>query len=371
MHMFIRLAVVTLISFISFSSLFAQSTEVVQLGSPYAVKRSDLLPDNLTSERSLVIISTPRVMIDNVPCIDKWKEIVLSVHPTLRQIGVDPIAYIHITDLMSGAEITAKYHSLLALRRVENILIFTKTNNDEATTYQLTVTSYTGNGTFIKQGQNVWVESYPELSRLMLRMGRQVLRQKLVRSNFLVPESPEYLEDLPIFNGTKYENYPSRLLNQKLAVVPFSKVETKDIKDEAALDIINQYNSQIDASNMRLVEIMNDYPYKYEIVNKIKMEDLYQAGYQYVLMSITSSGESAKRMLNYSTISKETHHMSSTFNSEGVAHLKRIPASGLVTKYYIKQTIVNDLHTGIAWDADLAWEAALKNFLGNLNQTLK
>ncbi|MFT7029812.1 MAG: hypothetical protein ACJA2C_001205 [Marinoscillum sp.] len=369
--MFIRLAVVTIISFISFSSLLAQSTEVVQLGGPYAVKRSDLLPENLTSERSLVIISTPTVIIDNVPCIDKWKEMVLSVHPTLRKIGVDPIAYIHITDLMSGAEITAKYHSLLVLRRVENILVFTKTNNEEATNYQLMVTSYAGNGTFIKQGQDVWEETYTDINRLMLRMGRQVLRQKLVRSNFLVPESPEYLEDLPIFNGTKYENFPSRLLNQKLAVVPFSKVEIEGVKDEAALSIINQYNGEVEASNERLVEIMKSYPYKYEIVNKIKMEELYQAGFQYVLMSITSSGESAKRMLNYSTISKETHHMISSFDNNSVPVLVKTPSRALVTKYYIKQTIVNDLHTGIAWDAGLNWEEGLKNFLGNLNQTIK
>ncbi|MEQ9302292.1 MAG: hypothetical protein RJQ14_00140, partial [Marinoscillum sp.] len=80
-----------------------------------------------------------------------------------------------------------------------------------------------------------------------------------------------------------------------------------------------------------------------------------------------SIGKSIKRILNYQGLKTETHYVSSTFDAVGKSTLERISVDANVTKYYIKQTIVKDVHTG-EWDADATWELALRNFVLNLRK---
>ncbi len=370
MNMNYRLGLIFLASlFLSFDCL-SQQPKVVHLGSPHTIEEANLLPDDLTSERSLIIIDTESELKAGFNTRGSWKEFSQTVHKSIRKIGIDPIAYIHISDLFAGPEATNNYKSLLELRQVRNIILIKRKRTESLFYYEITIMPFSPTD-IVVNGLKAWSDSNIDLNEIILKIARQVLRQELVRSNFLIPEGPEYLEDLPLFTGQKYETYPTRLQSLKLAVVEYERTSTKNIDDKVALSQIEDYNMEVDQKNSTLKEIMSTYPYKYEFTTESNIDALYKKGFQYVLMSLSSSSESVKQMLNYPTIKSETHHMTSGFNLDNKVELKKIPVDSYVTKYYIKQTIVKDIHTGKVWDADVTWDKGLENFIFNMKNAFQ
>lgn len=350
--------------------LYAQRTEIVNAGGPAMIAISDQLPEGLSSERSVVIISVPSQADGAFSIRGDWKKLAMTCHKFFRKIGVDPIAYIHQADLNAGPEVNAAYLRLFAARRVENLILIRQEGDFPDQVYTMTITGFAGD-TFVKNGQPGWQESHPEVERIMVWAGRQVLRQQLKRSNLLIPEYPEYLQDLAIFEGTRLESYPSRLQSLKLAVVAFQSVPLDNTLDAEAAEKIAAYNRSVDEKNETLRQIMSSYPFKYDLVTQTSEDELYKAGYQYALMPLSSTGGGIKQILNYATAPSETHYITNSFDAEGKVVLKRIPVNANVTKYYVKQTIVHDIHPGKVWDADVSWELALQNFIFNLNRAFK
>ncbi|WP_221409583.1 hypothetical protein [Marinoscillum furvescens] len=349
----------------------AQQTDMLEVGSPKFVQLTDQLPENLTSERSIVIVSVPSVKQGRFEMRGDWKKLARTAHKTLRKIGVDPIAYLYKDDVNAGPEVQDAYKRLFDQRMVQN-LIYLKQEGDEYTgTYHLTVTPF-DKEEYVKNGQQGWKESDQSLSTVMLRLGRQVLRQEIERSNFIIPEGPEFLGDLVAFSGTRLQNYPTRIQSLTLAVVPFEKIPVRDDVDPELNADINAYNQEVERKNARLEEILTKhYPYKWELVEETDSDALYEQGYQYALLRLSSTGRSVKNILNYPTSAAETHYMTHTYNLEHESDLVQIPVNASVTKYYIKQTALKDLHVGKVWDADATWEQALQNFLFNLWQELE
>ena len=343
----------------------AQIKELVNIGEPRVVELSDQLPSTLTNGRSIVIIEVKDDRVSGFSTRGDWKKLALEAHKTFRKIGVDAISYVYRDDLFAGPEVTHAYLKLLSKRAVKNV-IYLQHDPSSNQSYTLICAPFDPDQ-LLKNQSTTWKQSHSELETIMLRMGRQVLRQELERSNFLITENPEYLDDLVIFDGNRLENFPSRIKSLKLAVTKFQKVNTDGISNENLLAAIEQYNQSIEQKNKELASIMGAYPFDYELVDMVDDKEIYAAGFQYALMSISSTGLSIKRMLNYPSASSETHIMTATYDTSNKADLKRIPAKANMTKYYIKQTIMNDIHSGNDWDADVTWQQGLKNFLYNLN----
>ncbi|WP_421874309.1 hypothetical protein [Marinoscillum sp.] len=347
-------------------------TEIFNIGGPKFLQLSEEVPADLTSQRALVVISVPTETQGGYDTRGNWRLLAQKSHKLLRQIGVDPVGYVYVDDLNAGPEVKNSFLELMRARRVKNILYVSRTGTLPNEEFMVMVTPFSEaeNG-YIASGQQAWKETHQELERVMIRLGRQVLRQQIERSNFLIPEGPEYLNDLAVFNGTRYENYPTRLQSLKLAVIAFQKIKPSSDMDEEALSRINYYNSKVDQKNALLKEILKNYPYKYELVDVTDEDELYREGFQYALMPLQSTGRSIKRILNYQNTSNETHQMSTTYKVNGEVILKKIPADANVTKYYIKQTIIKDIHVGDVWDADVSWDQALNNFVFNLRKAFK
>lgn len=370
MNLFCR--IVLLITFcIGVAPLHAQ-TEILDIGGPKFLSLTDQVPENLTSQRSLIIISVPEVEVGEFRLRGDWKTLALKSHTFFRQIGVDPIGYVYIDDLNAGPEVKNSFLSLIQSRKVKNIISVTQTGSLPNEEFSILITPFSNNEeNYISSGQQAWKETHQELERVMVRLGRQILRQQIERSNFLIPEGPEYLSDLAVFNGTRYENYPSRLQSLKLAVVAFQKLEPTQDMEEDVLDQLNYYNNKVDQKNALLLEIMKNYPFKYDLVEVSDADALYKAGYQYALMPLQSTGSAIKRILNYPITPNETHQMSTAYKVNDEVSLKKIPSKANVIKYYIKQTIVKDVHVGDVWDADGSWDQALNNFVFNLRKAFK
>jgi len=358
---------VTLLFFLVTFQSWAQ-TELVNLGGTSFVTVSDQVPEELASDRSLVVISVPNIIKEGYEVRGDWKKLAMKVHKFFRKMSIDPIAYIYQGDLNAGPEVNRAYLDLFEKRKVKNIVYLRQEGTFPNESYYLMATGYYPES-YIKNGQAAWISEHTELEQLLVRMGRQILRQQIDRTNMLIPEYPDYLQDIAVFAGTRFENFPSRLKTLKLAVVAFQHVSEENVNGSTeSAAAIAAYNELIDEKNARLADLMLSYPFKYDIVTETSEDALYKAGYQYALVPLTSTGKSIKSILNYPTNKSETHYMTNTFTFDGKIALDKIPVDAIVTKYYIKQTIVKDIHTGKVWDANPGWEKALENFMFYLNE---
>lgn len=321
------------------------------------------VPENLTSSRSVVIMDVPDEISRGFVVRSDWKKVAAQAHGSLRKIGVDAIMYLNRGDLQCNPEITLVYENVLAQRKVSNLILLKVAEGASGKEYRLNIYDKVQGIALFDPYYTITAASIEEL---MLLLGRQVIRQNLERSNFLILDRPEYLDDLTLHKGTRYTNVPTRLKSQTLGVILFDTVSIPPGLSENNILEIRELNQSIRNKNDELKSIMSRYPFKYKFTYFKDVKDLYQQGYQYALFPVISSGKTVKQMLDYETSEAETMYVSETFHLDGKPTLKKIPVNASQTKYYIKQTIVDDIHVGKRWDADVTWQSALNNFLDNL-----
>ncbi|MFY0601008.1 MAG: hypothetical protein JXR03_15135 [Cyclobacteriaceae bacterium] len=321
------------------------------------------VPDNLTSSRSAVVISIPETVSDGFIKRGDWKKMAKEAHRSFKKIGVDGVVYIYKDDLSAGPEVHNAYMEILDKREIENIVSLKVSGSGYDFNYELDIYPINGKVDLNKSFYHISSKSTNEL---MLILGRQVLRQETARTNFLIPDEPEFLDDLVLYDGIRYVNVPSRLKSLKLAVAMFDSLDIPDNLSELDKKQLISKNQQISMANQELKRIMSKYPFKYELINFKSVEECYKKGYQYVLMPIISSGQTIKQMLNYNSNSNETVYVTEVSKKGQKPVLKRIPSTGNMTKFYIKQTIAKDIHVGKYWDADVTWQKSLENFIDNL-----
>ncbi|MEP3387352.1 MAG: hypothetical protein ABJO02_04135, partial [Reichenbachiella sp.] len=163
--------------------------------------------------------------------------------------------------------------------------------------------------------------------------------------------------------------YASDLKVDKLVVPKFQKYEMEDSTalGSDALAKIATYNAEVDRKNRRLEEIMLDYPLGYEFSETASDVDIYNQGYQFVLLTMHGSGKTIKEMLDYEVDPYETDYVTIRAGST----LNTLPVDAVVFKYYVKHVYTQDAYLGSRWDADLTWEQALQNFIFHMKDILK
>lgn len=338
---------------------------VLDLGGPKVILPSDGVPEGLTSERCFVALKMP-TKEDAYYTRGDWKKLAAEVHYSLRRIGIDAIGYSYLDDLDAGPEMKKVYLDILNDRQVRILISLEQT----ADGYTLAIVPFDPSS-YMPTFSKSWVMSSTDLENIFLSLGRQVLRQDLDRSNFIIPEGPEFLAGISIYGGTRYSNYPSRLQSLNLAVVPFQKIDPLQVPNEAR-DAVQKYNRRVDLKNARLGEILKAYPFKYDLVDEIEPKVLYDKGYQYVLLSAKGSAAAVRKLLGYDKDGATPKEYETVWvDNEGGKSALYIPAQATVIKYYIKQTAVNDLHVGDEWDASVDWEQSIHNFLENLRTAFK
>jgi len=346
--------------FLSVNLADAQEKELLVVGGRKELTLSDQLPVNIASERSVVIVYKPLLNKKGFSFKGDWKDLVEVYQKGFRQIGIDVVYALHYADLNGGPEVSGAFSQVLERRQIKN-LIFIKLD-ETGFINRLIITSYNEKADLIDDGQACWVTESGEVKTVLLRLGRQVLRQEVERSNFLIPEIPEYLDEFRLFIGTRYENYSSRLKSQKLAVIKFDGLPPTTVLGNKS------YGEKLEELNNQLARMMERYPFEYELVDYQIDKELYDQGFQFAIMPLTNTNRNVRKMLNYDPSDQETEFISMIPESAKMK-IKRIPSEAIITKYYIKQTIVKDLHVGDNWDADLTWEMALENFLFHLRKS--
>ncbi len=332
------------------------------------------LPPDLLSSRTAVYIQVPDKKGDH-PVRGDWKKFAQSVHEGFRKIGIDAVAYYNFDDLNAGLDAEAGFINPLDNRQIENLIFLNEKETILGNEIILTITERTEGG-LLQLNQPAYRLQRNTIGEIIAQLGRDIYADKLVNSNFLILDKPEFFTDTDVVKGRRNESFNRDLKISKLAVPLFSTFKFPDNLDsttvsEDKLSMITQYNNLVASANQKLEGIMSTYPFKYELVDYSEGEDhLYRREFSYVLMYLHSTGKTIKELLNYDVDYNETAYITLKSIEEGMTTLEQFPANTPVFKFYMKQFVNKEIYLGNQWDADLTWEEALINHLNNFKETV-
>ncbi|UXX80564.1 hypothetical protein N7E81_05555 [Reichenbachiella carrageenanivorans] len=328
------------------------------------------LPKYLLSRKSVVFVSVPRSQKDpNVR--EDWKGLSAKVHNAFRQMKIDAVAYYYLDDVFASPDVSESFAREMTEREIKYIIVLEQSPKNEAgvESFKITLSAYNDAPTFISEKQKAWQTEGPVLDVILSEMRKDVYRAEMELENYLILDIPEFFNDTQIIKGRRIPTYALDLKVDKLVVPKFQKYI---MEDSAALDAatrqkIAAYNLEVDRKNERLIEIMKDYPLDYVLFDSSNDDDIYNAGYQFSLLTIHGTGKTVKQILNFDTDPYETDYVTIQASSA----LNTLPVDAVVYKYYVKHVYTKDVYLGSRWDADLTWEQALKNFIFHMKDILK
>ena len=338
------------------------------------------IPKDILQKRSAVLVSVPQRSASNSERGD-WKSYAARAHSFLRKIGIDPVIYIYLDDVLAGPEVSAAYANYLSERGIKYIIILSKVllkfGSKIDTTNVVVITAFNVNSTIISNGQTAWKDQNKDLEKIMRNIYRITVRQDFQKTNNLIIDQPEFLGGINIITSQRNESFPLNLRTDVLAVPRFtdylipSNVPDNAINNRILKDI-RESNSANVKLNQELDNAFQGYSGKYELVDYSRGEDqLFKDGYQYILLRLNTTGLSIKQMLGYEIKPDETDYITIKKKPEGNITLRSIPSDAPVYKFYIKQLARKEVYIGETWDSDETWEDALRNFLSNLNDKIK
>ncbi len=336
--------------------------------------QENYLPEKLLSSRSAVFVSTlPKANGSR----GDWKALLNKAHDYLKKIEIDAIAYFHNEDVFSGAEPRSTFIQWIGNRKVENLIFLSERLVNGQKEYLIVITPFSAGHELAAHAQPAWKYQHADLERLFVVLYRHVNSTKLKRENLLIVDKPEIFTDIPLKNGKRFEAYQQDLKLDKLAVPLFNKIVVPEqfpdnnLNQEIAREI-EQYNRNVESANEQLQQIMSSYPFGYELVdmNNKTPEQLRNAGFQFILYHMVTTGNHIKDLLDYRIDNTGTAFVSIVAGTEGTS-VKPIAADLPVYKFYIRHIFTNDLFLGTKWDADTDWQQALINHIAGLKTELK
>jgi len=292
------------------------------------------LPETIVTSRSLVVMDLPLEKDDGFLIRGDWQKQSETIQENLALMGVDAIAYLHAGDWNASSTSRATFKDFFEKREVTHLMLFSK---NEDGLFELSIKNF---DTLSEQ----WKTSGGSLNQVLFRLGKEIKKRNLVVENFLSPPDPEIVTDVPITSWTASTTFPGQIKRLTVGVAQFDNEE----------------------ENNRLREILEPYPYTFELFNYTDNEDAFRKGYQYVLLHMGTAGESIKKLLNYHTGTNETDYISTVVSDSTATKIKTIPIDAFVYKFYFQHTVNHEAFVGRHWDADITWEAALRNFVLNL-----
>ncbi|MEM7297606.1 MAG: hypothetical protein AAF391_05000 [Bacteroidota bacterium] len=320
------------------------------------------LPDNLSKERTLVVVQTPDKQ-GKFRRAGNWKSLSESAHRAFVTMGIDAILYMNHYDLVVSQKSRLAYTKLFTNRNIKNIIFLTQKINS----YELVIVPFNQSESIIGNKQEAFYLEESQLYDLLLKTGKEIRRADQEVFNFLIPEKPSFISGLSIIEKTQLKNYPGILRRSTLAVERFSEVAIPADASEDLKNKLGERNKSIQSQNEELEIIMREYPYDYVLIDQMSDDDLKRKRYQFVLRNISGQAKTLREMLDYKVDPSETDFVSVIPIMPDQTRAKPTPKDALVHKFYIKQNISKNVHVGV-WDADETWQAALKNMIGNLIQ---
>jgi hypothetical protein len=371
----ILLLIIPLFSLTGFAQ---EDVEVNVVGFKFLDYQGSGMPKELLKTKSVVFISVPTKSSTSSER-GNWHKIAEEAHATFKQVGIDPVKYYYMDDVLAGDDVTAAISDELIKREISNIIILShvalEIKNKDTERFVMVITSFSGDKNFMKNGQVAWKNQGKDLENVLKSLRKDVSKMGATE-NLLITDDPEYFTTIDIIRGRRNESFSHDIRIDKLAIPKFEKIEipanppggiiNNNIKKEA-----EEYNENLANLNKTLESAFSKYPYEHGYVDDSYTDKKLRAeGYDYILVQMRTAGERIKELLEYKTDDILDDYVT-VKNINGKSILRSIPKMAPVYKYYIKHIYSGDVYLGVGWDADETWTEALENHLKNLVQATK
>ena len=371
-----KIPLITLLGLLFFQPSLAQDEEINVAGLVF-LDYNGALPETIRSGKTIVLVNTTKVLAEQT--FNKTAEpLINEAHDVFTKAGIDVVGYYSLKQVFAGRDSQYGFSEAWKKREIENIIIISRVvfqkKNKEVTRYVLLATTFNGTPSFFSNGQLGWKSQGKDFEKTLNRVA--VAANKYKRENLLINEEPEYFNDVKIVWGEHVEGYLTDLDFGKLAVPIFKTVEIPNPKPTGLINnLVSKQVEESNALNAKNNKILEDklkaYNYEYELVfDETTDIDLSKDGFSYVLLRLYSPGVDIKRLLNYS-INEDQDTYTTQIYKDGKLTVRRIPANGIVYKYYIKHLRTGNIYLGPNWDADESWSDALDHMLYNVNVEMK
>ena len=320
------------------------------------------VPETINSERTAVIVHVPDEN-DDFRKVGNWEALSEKAHQAFVKMGIDAIFYLNHYALAISEKSKASYQKLFDQRKIENIIFLTQSSSG----YEIMICKYSGSTSFISSEKTVFYHQSERLYDLLIQTGIEIKRADYEAENFLIPEKPSFVSGISIVEKSVLKNYPGILRRSKLVVERIGKLTVPESTNDEIRQKIGRYNEAVDEKNKVFEKLMESYPYEYTFIEPMSDEDLLRNRYQFVLRFVSGQASTLRQMLDYSVSESETDYVSTIPIMPDQTRAKPIPKDAIIHKFYIRQNISKNIHVGV-WDADVTWEEALNNMIGNLIQ---
>jgi len=331
---------------------------------------SAILPKDLLLSKSVVIVSIG----GNVDAkAGEWKTFAEESHFYIKKLKIDAVLYFYVDEAIAGYDVQRAITTQLINRDIKNILFLSKDNIQGRDQYFGVITAFDQTPSYIANNQQAWKSQTSDLEILFRNLARSIDRANLKSENLLIIDSPEYYRGSDIIRGKRFEMFNTDLRIDKLAVPKYVDLvvpESESItSSKEILKAIESKNAENLVANGKLERIFSKYPYQYGIVPyEYDEKKLLTKGFQFVLMSVSSSPVNVRSLLGY----KRTNSTASTSNSTSNRNSNSAPSDeGTVYKYYVKHINSGDIYLGDVWDAANNWQDALINHLAAILDRLE
>jgi len=228
MKLKLKILVLVLIPF----GIFAQSVEdEINIAGFRFLDYNNQLPDELLSSKTAVFVSLPPKSRNTSERGD-WKTFSETAHSQFKKMGIDAVAYYFMDDLKAGNDPALFYSKELEKRQVKNIILLSqvplKIAGKVTERFVIVITPFNGENSFISNGQNAWKTQAKDYSKALKSLGKDVYRAKQPKTNFLIPDFPEFFEDAAIIKGRRIPPFARDLKVDKLAIPKSTTVEIPD-----------------------------------------------------------------------------------------------------------------------------------------------
>lgn len=322
-----------LLSFVFVVCLLWQAQ--AQQSNPVALlNMNQQLPSELLKSRSVVIINTRAAGGGGQ---ERWEAVAEELHKSLRTIGVDPVAYYELGNVLSGPDATTGFLKDFQLRQIQNVVFVNKQGGLTLTVAPL------GKKGLVDPGASAWQAQGSSADEVVQSLYKAASSASLHLSNFLIPEGPElfYTTD-NVTIKKRFFSYPLDIKFDKLAVPKYAMLKSGG------------------ADSLTAVKgIMQQYPYEWGLTEAGTPEETLRMkqGFPYVLLYLHTAQDNVRRFLSYAP------------DKDAPLELQSGPDPGMpVYKFYIRHIPTGDVYIGSSWDASTDWQTALASFVQGLRK---
>jgi len=291
------------------------------------------LPPGLLAGRSLVLYEigyTPTELQD--------------AQKYFQQAGIDAINYLDIDYVLAGPDPSRTFFNYFNNRNIKFLIILRKNEKE----YQSIFTEYSGTLDFADKAHRSWKQnnaSFVELLRTIYRFA--ISTQK--KANFLINDIPEIGYDVRFFKEAA-QRFSNDIRTFKTAIPRWGNEQ--DDKELGAF-------------------VKEKFPQKCELVDpNLTDAELADKGYRYVLRFVHTRGDVARDILEYD-VTQTAGSLLTSYYVNDEFRAKTVPSKKTIYKFYFKNTEYGNIFLGTKWDADEAWQDALRNHIVGLRSELK